>query len=97
MDNFLGNDNIGGYVSTLNKSILGRVNDVWKMIFDYLSKRFSNSFISNITETYRSEIFWCVGGSSLWNENNMSFIYGWGKETCLIESVDQIVNVLTDP
>jgi hypothetical protein len=57
VDNFLGNNNVRSYVFALNKSCLGRVDDVREMVFEAINKRFGNDFIADITKANGAKIF----------------------------------------
>jgi hypothetical protein len=48
VDNLLGDNNIGRYVSIFNKGSLSRINGIRKDSFEPVSKRFSYDFIDDI-------------------------------------------------
>ena len=97
VDNFLSSDDVGSYVPTLNKSSLCGMNDVRQVMFDAVSKRFSNNFIDDITKAYRSKVLRGGGSTDFGNESNMSVVNVTWKSSSAVEGRDQLKYNLSCP
>jgi hypothetical protein len=56
VNDFLSDDDVGGYVPVLNESSLGIVNKIGKVRFEMINKRFSNNFVNDIAQTDRPKV-----------------------------------------
>ena len=71
MGNLLSNNNVITNSSTLNKSLLSRINIIRKVRFKSISQRFSNNFIDDITKANGSLVTRNLMNQLFRNESNI--------------------------
>ena len=77
VENLLSDDNIGRNMPVSNQSWLGLIYVAKEVVFEAVGQEFSDNFVNNIAEAYRSEMFRGSRLADFWYKSNEGIIYIW--------------------